>query len=405
MICCSGVGFDPVLEDKTLRFELSGIYNVPYDTVRLCTEEGYQGDDETYAVQVIQGIPRVAYSLEDLSYPIRHPRPQLEACGYGYSEAEMVVRLMTAYLNTMTLNMAGMDRNSLPRGLGVIYGDYDPRQEQTMRNDWKAMMRGASNRFGAPLLFAKNKDAGFNWTPLDEFEEMFFARWITLLFAIACAIYGIDPNEINFDSFAVSRSTLSGKDTEEKLTSSRDKGLRPLVHFIEQTYNEDFIRRLTPKYRLEFVGLDPEDEEKKHERIKLSSTVDEMRQQDGKDPMEDENLGNAPTNPALMQVYMVGLQQQMAQDQMDYGFGADGKEDYPTAGGQHAPYDEDGSGKGKPGKPFGGEHLHTLAFDDGGEDAGNPRMPGKPKPMAKAQVGGPVRRKRDFMVVIERGNG
>ncbi|MDU7525024.1 MAG: hypothetical protein E7K72_27275, partial [Roseomonas mucosa] len=40
---------------------LSGIYAIDGATIRLCTEEGYEGDDEVIAVQVVDGVPMAAY--------------------------------------------------------------------------------------------------------------------------------------------------------------------------------------------------------------------------------------------------------------------------------------------------------------------------------------------------------
>ena len=85
-------------------------------------------------------------------------------------------------------------------------------------------------------------------------------------------------------SFSTRSSTLGGKaDTEEKLSHAHDKGLIPLVGDVQDTVNA-IVQRRDKRYRFLFVGLHQEDEDKKHERVKLSSTVDELREMDGKEP-------------------------------------------------------------------------------------------------------------------------
>lgn len=384
----------------TAKGELSGWYNVPYSTVRLCSESGYEGDDRVIGVQLINAVPHVAYTLDDLVYEVRNPRADLDVNGYGYSETEMIVRLCTAYINTVAFNMAGMDRNSLPRGVGIVYGDFESRAQQEFKSMMKAMATGAGNRFNVPWLFSKGKDTGgIDWKKLDEVEEMMFARWLTFLMSISCAVFGIDPNEINFNSFAVQKSSLSGNDTEEKLAHSRDKGLIPTVRFPFDVFNEHVLRLKTDEYKVEPVGLYPEDEKAKQERLKLSSTIDELRDVDGRDPMEDEDLGKAPSNASLMQVHMGKLQLRQQQEAQGGAgpFGVDGKEDYPMDDrGQHSPYGKDEAGD---------DDVHTFdANDDQDLDSGF-KKPGRAEPMAKAILPGigRLKQKSRGLIVIERG--
>ncbi|MBV9201316.1 MAG: hypothetical protein JOY83_16630, partial [Alphaproteobacteria bacterium] len=47
---------------------IDGLYAVDGTTIWLCTEDGYQGDDEIYALQVVQGRIATAYTHEQLIY-------------------------------------------------------------------------------------------------------------------------------------------------------------------------------------------------------------------------------------------------------------------------------------------------------------------------------------------------
>jgi len=53
---------------------MDGFYAVDGATIRLCNEDGYEGDDEIFALQVVQGNIRTAYTYDDLIYVPRNAR-------------------------------------------------------------------------------------------------------------------------------------------------------------------------------------------------------------------------------------------------------------------------------------------------------------------------------------------
>ncbi|MCK7579881.1 MAG: hypothetical protein MZV65_32090 [Chromatiales bacterium] len=129
---------------------------------------------------------------------------------------------------------------------------------------------------------------------------MAFSKWMTFLVSIICAIYGMSPAEINFDSFtAGNTSALSGSDTAEKLAASRDSGLRPLMAYLENLISDFLIADFSEKYLFRWTGLDAEDENKRHEMRKLCLTLNEARAQENLPPLEG-RWRDAPINPSLI---------------------------------------------------------------------------------------------------------
>lgn len=384
----------PIETEMTAGGGLSGWYNIPAETIRLCTEEGYEGDDEITAVQVLEGVPRVAYTYDDIIYEVRNPRTDLWVNGYGFAEAEMVVRVLTAYLNSFNYNAAGLDRNAIPRGLLTLFGEYDMPELLAFKSQLRAMLHGASNRWVLPVLASRSKEGGAAYVPIDtNYNEMYFAKWTTLLVSICCAVFTIDPQEIHFDSFSGHASSpLSGQDTAEKLSHSRNKGLIPLLQFIGRILNQWLIPLMTDKYILRFTGLTEEDPAQKHELFKLGSTIREIREANGQEPMGNDLLDDAPANPALMSLYIQDVQQKQ-QEQMGQ------EEMYPTdQDGQHAPY-----GKGE--KPGDGD-FHTLRLDGGNGNGGKPGAQGAPSGAPRGMAGNRMfqkAQKEDFLVVLDRG--
>lgn len=327
--------------DRTLG--LDGMYAVDGSSIRLCSEEGYRGEDEIFALQVIQGRIRTAYTYNDLIYVPRNPRTDVIAGGYGLAETELLIRVVTGFLNAFTYNTKYFDSNSIPKGLLHLSGDYTQEDIQQFKRYWAAMVKGVNNAWNLPVMISKDQESKAEYQELGAVvNEVMFAKWMTLLTSIICALYCIAPDEINFESFSAgTTSSLSGNDTEEKLTNSKDKGLRPLLTYFSNIFSDFVVGTFSDKFAFVWQGLDDEDKKQAFEEVKLSSTVNELRASRGEEKTKGK-WGDAPLNPSLVSVWQAEQQAENA----DFG-----------EPGEVAP------GQGEPGE---------------GEDFGSPDMPGQP---------------------------
>lgn len=296
---------------------LDGFYAVDGATIRLCTEEGYQGDDEIFALQLVQGNLRAAYTYEDLIYVPRNPRTDVMFGGYGMSETELLVKVVTGFLNAMTYNMKYFDSNAIPKGMLHLSGDYSQDDLNSFKRYWNAMVRGINNAWTLPVMVSKNQESKASFENFGvDVNEIMFAKWMTFLTSIICAIYGIAPDEINFESFTAGTHGLSGSDTEEKLINSKDKGLRPLLTHFEDLFSDYIVSEFSDKYVFRWSGLD----EKKPEQLWMEETslltVNEARAARNWEEIK-EDWGNAPLNQTLMPAWMAAKQQQAMDEQGD----------------------------------------------------------------------------------------
>ncbi len=321
------------IEPKAARSAgIAGWYNLPFDTVRLAYEDGYQGNDAIVAVQVNldEQAALVGFEAHEILYEVRNPRSSALLCGYGQSENECLVKAITSYLNTCTFNAAALDRNSIPRGFLTLFGEYQQAELEAFKANWNAMVRGAARRFALPVLVSKQKGTGgAQYTPVDAAgTEMFMTKWLSFLGSMGCAAHGLSPDEINLESFSSKTSSLSGDGTGERLAASHDRSLIPILAFCKRVTNA-LVARFTEKYVITYVGLYPEDEQRKLERQTLGLTVNEMRALDAADPHPDETIGEAPVNPTLMGLYMAskGIAQPGAEGDDEQGGGADDEDD------------------------------------------------------------------------------
>jgi hypothetical protein len=294
--------------DKSLG--LDGMYAVDGSTIRLCTEDGYQGDDEIFALQVVQGRIRTAYTYDDLIYVPRNPCADVLTGGYGISETELLIRVVTGFLNAFTYNTKYFDSNTIPKGVLNLYGNYTEQDVQAFKRYWNAMVKGVNNAWSLPVMVSKDQESGAKFDAFGaDVNEVMFAKWMTFLTSIICAIYSIAPDEINFESFTAGSSSLSGSDTDQKLANSKDKGLRPLLAYFENLFTDFVVQEFSDKYVFRFSGLDEEDADKRHEMRKLLLTVNEGRAQEGYDKLK-EPWGDAPLNPSLLSAWQAEQQSQ-----------------------------------------------------------------------------------------------
>jgi hypothetical protein len=327
------------------RRGIDGFYAIDGTTIRLCSERGYQGDDEIFALQVINGRIRTLYTHDDLVYQPRNPRADVRYGGYGLSEVELLVRIVTGWLNALTLNIKGFTDNAIPRGLLNLTGDFAQEDLDAFRRYWQGMVRGINNAWALPMLVSKNADDKATYQPIESgFNEMYFSKWMTFLTSVICALYCMSPEEINFESFTNGKSTLSGDDTEEKLAKSTDKGFRPLMAHEEQLFSDFILSEFGDKYVFRWTGLEEEDGEKKHELRKLLLTIDELRAEENYPPHPDPKIGAAPANPSLLTIYQESLNPQPGAS--DEGGNGQGDLDFGDGGGEDGGA---GGGKGPPG--------------------------------------------------------
>ena len=286
-------------------------------------------------VQVIRGKIERAYTEDELKVGIRNITTDIYNNGYGLSEIELCVSLITGHLNAEFYNQAYFTQGFSAKGILHIKAAINRRKLESVRQQWQHMLRGSKNSFQTPIFAGVNE---VQWIPLTQnHDDIGFEGWMRYLIKMICSIFQIDPHEIGigFKDEGGGGGGISGDNTQEKIRQSKDKGLVPLLRHIEAYINEKIIASFDDRFVLEFTGLSDEDRKEAQERQALEriykKTVNEIRAEDGLPPlpgMDDVILG-----PEYMQWYAqfskaaIEAQEKMMQQQQDQMDGEDGEDE------------------------------------------------------------------------------
>jgi hypothetical protein len=265
-------------------------------------------------VQVINGQIENVYG-DELAFGVRNPRSDIYIQGYGFGELEQLITIVTGLLYAEEYNRRFFTQGASPKGLLNFKGDnWTPDQLEAFRRQWVAQVAGTENSWKTPIT----QSEGVEWVNLQMTnQDMQFNVWIEYLLKVSCAVYLIDPAEINFDLHGgVQQTPLFESSQEWKLKASRDRGLKPLLRFIAGLINEYIVDKIDDHFVFEFAGLDELTEQEKHEMIKeqINSymTLNEARRSLDL-PDVPGGVGDVPLNPTLIQLMQFLDQKEQAE--------------------------------------------------------------------------------------------
>lgn len=296
-------------------------YAVDAATIRIAdtTKLNFSGDpDEVRYVQVYDGLVVAEYQADQLCFGVRNPVTDIRNQGYGFSEVEMLITTITSLLWAWEYNQRYFAQGIGSKGIINFKGTVPERQLASFRRHWYSMVSGVENAFKTPVI---NADEIQYIDLAKSNRDMEFSAWFDFLIKVASAVYGIDPMEINFKYGDTGSNSMFESSNRQKLAASKDKGLKPLLRFLQNRLSTYLVHRIDEDFEFQFVGLDaqtPEELANLNKNI-LSSykTVDEVRAEEDLPPLPD-GAGEVILNPVWMQNKTMGAQGQ------DFG---DGEED------------------------------------------------------------------------------
>ena len=263
-------------------------------------------------VQVMNNEVSAEFYPWELGFTVRNPTSALQANGYGVSELEELVTIVTGMLWGDEYNRRFFSQGSAPKGLLRVKGQVNEKSLQAFRQEWMSMISGVQNSWKTPVI-----DADVDWIDLQKSNrDMEYSKWQEYMIKLSCAIYCIDPSEIGFN--------LGGSDgakpmfegnNEAKLKHSKDKGLYPLLKAIQRKINKMIVSQIDPDYEFCFVGLDgstiAEELDANIKKANSFQTINEIRAEYQLEPIEG---GDIPSNSVFLQGQMMAEQKKQAEE-------------------------------------------------------------------------------------------
>ena len=193
----------------------------------------------------------------ELGYGVRNKTTNVLRNGYGCSELETLIEIVTWILWGMQYNGNFFKQGSQPKGfINVKNGNIDPGTLNEFRQDWKQTMSTVYNSHKIPVI----QGIDLEWIDLQQTNrDMEFTEWIKFLLVIACAVYRMDPSELGFQ-FQDAARIFGQEGQKERLDHSRQKGLTPLLVFYQNVLNKYIISEIDDRLELVFTGIEIEDE-------------------------------------------------------------------------------------------------------------------------------------------------
>lgn len=262
-------------------------------------------------VQVVNNIIENMYNDDELIFGIRNPRSDLRINGYGFCEMEQMIGLLRSLISTEEYNKRFFSQASIPKGLFNIRGELlSDEQLNSFIKQLHAQTVGVTNVWRTPVV---NCPDGVDWIPFQMGnKDMEYIRYLEYLIRLICAVYLIDPAEVNYDvSSPAAANPYFESQGDWKVKKSKDSGLRPMLSSYAGFLNENIIARIDPNLYLEFVGLDElsqkEQMEIRQQELTLYKTLNEVRADMNLPPVGD---GDIILNPSYLQHQQLQIQRE-----------------------------------------------------------------------------------------------
>jgi hypothetical protein len=192
-----------------------------------------------------------------LGYGIRNKTSNVLRNGYGCSELETLMEIVTWVLWGMQYNGNFFKQGSQPKGfINVKNQNIDGGTLNEFRQEWKQTMSTVYNSHKIPVI----QGIDLEWIDLQQTNrDMEFTEWIKFLMVLVCAVYRMDPSELGFQ-FQDAARVWGQEGQRERLDHSKQKGLTPLLIFYQNILNKYIISEIDDRLELVFTGIEIEDE-------------------------------------------------------------------------------------------------------------------------------------------------
>jgi len=251
--------------------------------------------------------PLATFGDEDCIFKLFNPQNFADSMGYCYSPLELAIINITNHLNVENYNANFFTHGYAARGVLHLKGTVTQQQLANFRRTFYNSITGHQNAWRTPIVAGLDE---VQWVPMSaNAKEMEYLNYNNHLMRILCSQFQIDPVELGLDYLisATGRgSPMQQSNNEYKITYSRERGLVPLLMFVEDLINCDVLpaidKSLAGKYKFVFTGMTEETPQTEIAQMQAEMTVwksmNDLLQQAQKDKI-GEAAADLPLNQAF----------------------------------------------------------------------------------------------------------
>ncbi len=210
-------------------------------------------------VQVFANSVYKEYYPWELCFGVRNASTSIKLNGYGLSENEVLIQIITWMLNSNQYNGNFFQQGSNPKGILNFKDNVDPTKLEEFKQAWSNTLSGTRNSHKLAAISGGNLE----WLNMQlSNRDMEFNKWSEFLTVIACTVFRIDPDEVGFRIDQKKGGGFSQDGQKERIKHSKEKGLEPFMKFWQRKFTRLLVGPLTGgKYEFAYTGLEPDDEE------------------------------------------------------------------------------------------------------------------------------------------------
>lgn len=205
--------------------------------------------------------PLAVFGDEDMIFKLFNPQNFQDSNGYCYSPLEMAVMNITHHMNTEHYNSNFFTHGQAAKGVLHLKGTVTASQLTSFRRQFYNLINGSQNAWRTPIVSGLDD---VQWVPMaGGSKDMEYLNYNMHLMRAICTQFQIDPIELGLDLLVTGGKGTSNADgNAAKIEFSREKGLYPILMFVEDLINSDVIPAIDPiyakKYKFQFEGYTDE---------------------------------------------------------------------------------------------------------------------------------------------------
>lgn len=215
-----------------------------------------------YTQQTADGRTYANFGDEDLIFKLFNPQNFADLNGYCYSPLELAIINVTNHMNVENYNANFFTQGYAARGVLHLKGTTTQSQLSNFRRQFYNSITGTQHAWRTPIIAGLDD---VQWVPMSgSAREMEYINFNNHIMRIICAQFQIDPVELGLDYLvsANGRAPSQQANNEYKIVYSRERGLVPVLMFIEDMINCDILPAIddsfTHKYKFKFTGYTDE---------------------------------------------------------------------------------------------------------------------------------------------------